>query len=288
MSRWPLAVFAHNEGTRLLDALRSIDTPSVHAYVLANGCTDATERVATEYADATGRATVVSIALGDKANAWNVFVHERAPAADVYFFMDGDVTAEPGACEALARTLEAHPEANAAAAVPASGRSRARQVSMVVDMRLAMGALYALRGTFVAQLRQAGTRIPVGYIGDDGWVTSMAKWDGDPARPWDEHRVAPCLEAGYRFRSLSPARPGDWKGYWNRHVRYAMRHFQHILLRDALLAGGLPAMPRRIADLYSDARGLGALSPRLSEYPFDWVALRRMRAGALRGVEVDG
>jgi glycosyltransferase involved in cell wall biosynthesis len=273
---WPVAVFAHNEETRLLDCLDSLDQPGARLFVLVNGSTDRTEAIARDYARTRPHLEVVSLALGDKARTWNVFVHEVVPEAEVVYFVDGDIHVLPGACAALAATLRAHPEATAAAAVPMSGRSREAMTRLVTDARLLMGGLYALRGSFVTTLKSAGTKMPVGYIGDDGWVTSMAKWNGDPRNDWREDRVAPCLEAGYTFRSFSPWRRDDRRKYLRRRVRYSMRHFQHLLWRDTLLSGGLAAVPAHVSGLYSLPGAEQHLRPRLSEFPFDWLALREM------------
>jgi hypothetical protein len=276
-SVWPVAVFAHNEEGHILGCLARLAQPGVRPYVLVNGCTDRTEEIVAGFAKHTGDVELVSIAFGDKANAWNVFVHEAAPEAGVYFFVDGDITIEPGALGALAHTLREHPEANAAAAVPRSGRSRAWMTKLVVSDRLLMGALYALSGTFVQQIRRSGARIPVGYIGEDGWVTSMAKWNGDPRNTWDETRVEPCPQAGYTYRSFSPGVPSDWRKYWNRRVRYSLRHFQHLLLRNTLAEGGLEAMPATVQDLYERRRDVASLRIRPGEFVFDWLALRQIR-----------
>jgi glycosyltransferase involved in cell wall biosynthesis len=275
----PVGIFAHNEERVILECLRSVDQPGVRPFVLLNGCTDGTERVVEAFVREGGRAEIVRIARGDKANAWNVFVHEAGPPADVWYFVDADVTIEAGAFEALANTLRRHPGANAAAAVPRSGRSRAWMTQLVTVERLLMGNLYALNGAFVDRLRHRGTRMPVGYIGEDGWITSMAKWDGDPAGPWREDRVEPSPEAGYSYRSFSPMVPSDWRKYWRRRVRYSLRHFQHLLLREALLEGGLPAMPADIADLYVRRASVSKLRPRPREFVFDWLALRAIRQG---------
>jgi hypothetical protein len=274
---WPVAVFAHDEEDHILETLGSLDDPRVHAYVLANACTDATERLVKAYAQTHPGVTLVSIPLGDKANAWNVFVHEVAPEAAAYYFIDGDITASPHALLELTRALDEHPEANAAAAIPGSGQSREEQARLVIDHRLVMGALYALSGAFVARLRAGHVKVPVGYIGEDGWVTSMAKWDGDPRYPWREDRVVPCPAAGYVYSPLSMWRPGDWRTHLRRQVRYSLRHFQHLLWRDALLADGLAGMPDHIRDLYGRPSLQPLLRARRRELIFDWLALKEIR-----------
>jgi hypothetical protein len=45
---------------------------------------------------------------------------------------------------------------------------------LVCEHHLVLGNLYALRGDFVWQAKQAGVRLPIGYIGEDGLMTSLA------------------------------------------------------------------------------------------------------------------
>ncbi len=82
---WQVAVFAHNEELQIGACLESLDeasaSHSINVYVMANGCSDRTEAVFREFAQTRRWLTLVSLALPDKANAWNVFVHDVAPPA---------------------------------------------------------------------------------------------------------------------------------------------------------------------------------------------------------------
>ena len=95
---WPIMVLAHNEEATISACLESIFREErqnrFEIYVMANGCTDRTEEIVRGYAAKHPEVNLVSIALGDKCNAWNVFIHEIAPTCcpdrEIYFFMDGD------------------------------------------------------------------------------------------------------------------------------------------------------------------------------------------------------
>ena len=279
---WPVAVFAYNEERRIVECLKSLAkasaTHNVRAYVLANGCTDRTEAVVRDFALRHPWVTLVSIALGDKSNAWNVFVHEVAPPAAAYFFVDGDVQIEPEAFDVLFAALADTPEANAAAGVPARGRSKAYQEQLVCKDRLVLGNLYALRGEFVANAKKTGARLPTGMVGDDGLVTSLAKWNLDPTGRFEHERVVPCPDARFTFRSFSLWSVRDWRTYWRRRVRYSIRHFQHELLVPLLKSDGLRGMPNSVVDLYKQQRKMLRDSrPRLgTDTLFDSIAIIRM------------
>src|SRR5947208_3404440 len=138
---WPVMVLAHNEAEHIVACLNSLYDAEpgrpLEIFVLANGCTDNTERIVSEYGDSHPGVHVVSITLADKCNAWNVYIHEtvpeRVPGSDVYFFMDGDARVTPGSLSAMARALRDNAHARAASAVPVSGRSGKHDRQDILD-----------------------------------------------------------------------------------------------------------------------------------------------------------
>jgi|GEM_PF-520975 len=282
---WPVMVLAHNEERHIGACLDSIFEASAHrepeVFVMANGCTDATERIVADYARNRPQVRLVSIALGDKCNAWNVFIHEvvaeRCPDRDVYFFMDGDARATKGAFDVMARALASAPHAHAASAVPVSGRNAERDRREIVEEHGLVANLYALRGSFVQRLRAKQVRIPLKLEGDDGLIGALVKWDLDPQRNgFDNERIVPCADAGFAFESMSLARLADWKMYWKRAVRYGRRRYEFKLLGPRMRAGGVAALPADITDVYDDARALPLRWEGFYTWP-NWVALRAMR-----------
>lgn len=278
---WPVAVFAYNEEKRIIACLETLASAApgraLTIFVLANGCTDRTEDIVRRYARQRRDLTLVSIALGDKAHAWNHYVHELAPDREIHFFIDGDVEACPEALLRLHTALEQHPHAQAAAALPASGRSReTTQRHMLAERGLA-GNLYALRGDFVSRLRARRARLPVGFIWEDGLVGALVKWNLEPKGRWDDDHVVPCPNAMFRFRSLSWSRPTDWRTYWRRRVRYAIGRYQNRMLGPLLKREGLEGMPADILQLYARAAGELRASRAGLDTIFQAIAVRRIR-----------
>lgn len=289
---WLVAIFAHNEELQIIACLESIAKASathlLHAYVLANGCNDNTETIVRDFTLTHPWVTLIPITLGDKANAWNVFVHDVAPRAQVCFFVDGDIRVEPRSFDALFSALQSSPKASAAAAVPASGRNKEFLESLVCEHHLVLGNLYALRGDFIWRARQIGARFPIGYIGEDGLVTSLVKWDLDPTGPFLNERVIPCPSAQFVYRSLALWHPRDWRTYWRRRVRYSLRHFQHELLVPLLTSAGLRSMPNSVSELYKQqAAMLQRCRPRVGiDAIFDSIALAQMRKATVTNSSV--
>jgi len=278
-------VLAHNEERHIAACLDSIyDAEPGRAFdvfVMANGCTDRTEEIVSEYGKRRSGVHLVSIKLGDKCNAWNVFIHDtvptQTPGREIYFFMDGDARVVPGSFSAMARALEADPRAHAASAVPMSGRSGEADRQELLEKRGLVANLYSLRGNFVERLRELGVRIPLNLEGDDGLIGALIKWDLDPKNnQFDDSRIVPCADAGFKFESMSPMKLADWRGYWKRAVRYGRRRFEFQLLGRNLKARGLAGLPRDITEIYSESGDLHVAWNGLYTIP-SWFALRDIR-----------
>jgi glycosyltransferase involved in cell wall biosynthesis len=281
---WPVMVLAHNEERHIEACLDSIfaadpDAP-LRVFVMANGCTDKTEEYVASYSGRDPRVNLVSLELGDKCNAWNVFIHEivpsKCPGQPIYFFMDGDARAIRRSFSNMASAMQKEPQAHAVSAPPASGRSRAHDQEELIRERGLVANLYALRGEFVERCRELGVRIPLRLEGDDGLIAALVRWDLNPKQPMDTRLIAPCAAAGFTFESFKLSQPSHWIAYWKRMVRYGRRRYEFALLGPHLRASGLAAMPRDIRELYVGANRL-KLSWNGLYTVTNWFALREMR-----------
>ena len=257
---WSLAVFAHNESGRIAAALQSILPAAagkdVEVWVLANGCTDATGDEVRSCATVLPHLWLAEIDVADKANAWNVFVHElitpeRAREIETYFFMDGDVTLEPAALALLASSLDEMPTAQAAGGMPATGRDRESWRARMVRNGTLAGNLYALRASFVDTVREQQIRVPIGLVFEDSLVSWLvATRFGRTGTVGRDPQCLFCAKAEFSFKSVSPLRPADYPLYLRRKWRYARGGLQLEMLVNVLRAQGLAAMPAHVYDLY--------------------------------------
>ena len=150
-SALPVMVLAHNEEDHLSSCLDSIisDAPpnGVEIYVMANGCTDNTEQIAIDYSRRYPQVKLISLRLADKCNAWNQFIHNTVVQAvhnrPAYIFVDGDARVVRGSLSALVKALQLNPEAHAASAPPASGRSMIKDRRNLLEGRHLVANLYA-------------------------------------------------------------------------------------------------------------------------------------------------
>jgi glycosyltransferase involved in cell wall biosynthesis len=271
---WSLAVFAHNESGRIGAALHSIVQAAagidVEVWVLANGCTDATSDEVRACATVLPDLWLAEIDVADKANAWNVYVHElitseRAREIEIYFFMDGDVTLERDALSLLASSLDGVPTAQAVGGMPATGRDRDSWRARMVRNGTLAGNLYALRASFVDAVREQQVRLPTGLVFEDSLVSWLvATRFGRTRTVGSDAQCIFCANAEFSFRSMSLVRPADYPLYLRRKWRYARGGLQLEMLVNVLRAQGLAAMPAHVHDLYVN----GPLPSRLR-----WVGL---------------
>jgi glycosyltransferase involved in cell wall biosynthesis len=281
LPRTSIAVFAHNEQDNIESCLDSVladwtsRPPTVH--VLANGCTDRTELVVAAYAARHPSVRLHRIELGDKANAWNEYIHSFSSPAAVHVFVDGDVQVRPGALSALVRAICEDPSANAATALPDSGRGYGRWLKEIIEEHNLAGNLYALSGSFVERVRAGCIRLPVGLIGDDSWVGALAMFDLDVARRWVKERVIVCTDARFHYDSLQWYRLRDLRLYWRRRIRYAHRHWQNVVMKKRIHEHNVQSLPPHVNQLFRadpEALTLGWMG--LDTF-FLWLARERIR-----------
>jgi glycosyltransferase involved in cell wall biosynthesis len=78
-------MFAHNEEASIAATLESLPAAAdghwLDVFVLVNGCTDRTGAIVDAHARRDSAIHPVTIASVNKANAWNVYVHDLAPEA---------------------------------------------------------------------------------------------------------------------------------------------------------------------------------------------------------------
>lgn len=199
------------------------------------------------------RCRVWTIALGDKAHAWNQYLHHIAMPAALYVFVDGYARLAPSAISELRRGLAEMPEALASSGLPTSGRT-AR--AMISSMRLEGGLhgnLYALTPAAVQQLVALGYRLPLGlYRTDSTLGAALAFGLGLSPREWLPKRHLPVSEgARWEVTSLRWWHPADWRVHAKRVMRQGQGNLENAAVKDQYAVLGQPfeSLPRTALDL---------------------------------------
>ena len=247
--RWSVAVFTSREdGGQLQRTLAAVIAAVAAAPCTIDVLVDGNAATAAAMADWTPRPALAAgstmrlwlVPWGDKACTWNRYLHEIAPDASIAFFVDGYVRPAPDSLAALARALDADPEAWAAGGVPSVGRSAAALRQRLIADGGLHGNLYALRGSFVALLRQRDFRLPLGLYRNDSLIGAVASFGADPARcAWDRRRIAVVTDASWDndLPSFGPALLRSW---FKRRMRQAQGDLENAAVRRHLETRRLP------------------------------------------------
>ena len=280
-----VAIFAYNEQESIIPSIESVLAAAenavapecVQVIVLVNGCTDETAARVSQFGQRDQRVLLKEIEIGDKANAWNTYVHEVANIDRddrLHAFMDGDVTCTPGVVAAMMDAIRLAPHVNAVATLPAPGVGRNRQLNVELYEQdgAIFGNLYGLTNQFMRRVRERGIRIPRGAVGEDAVVTEMVAFDLERTNNYN-HRLAVCAAepAGFIYPRLSPLRISDIRLYFNRRIRYSIREQQMPLLQRIEfdnLPESIEPVNREILDAMERRRFLS---------PLQWFARRRLR-----------
>lgn len=279
-----IAVFAHNEEGRIggsLESLLHASRDALSVRVLVNGSSDGTERIVRGFAASHSNVECVVIDRGDKANAWNHYVHGDLHTDRNHYFLDGDCTLPAGCIDAL--------EAEFAAGRPLCVAPLPRNVSpklraFLTQWSLPCGTLYGLAGGFLKRIVEDGIRMPVGFIGDDNLIASLVHSDlDDRFGDYDRSRVRIVESTGPIVHRPWLFSVEMFKLQRRRLRRYALRRVQMELLNHHVKLHGLRSLPTTAAELsrHWRAPGLGwYLKWRGPETPYVWRAMLRVRREA--------
>ena len=249
-----VVMFAHNEEVAILAGIEAVRRaglrPTDTLTVLINGSTDQTAALVQAEALNDTRIRPVLIGLGDKANAWDVYVHRLAdPAADMHVFIDGDVRISVGSLDAVERSMQDNPQALVISTLPRGGRQAESWAARILAHQGMPGNYYAIPGTVFRRLVDR-VWLPVGFMGDDTLLRWLFLRDLDPAGVVVKDRIKPCAAAFFDYESFPVTTLTGIRRLWRRHLGYTRREIQVHALCQRLTALGITAMPRQISEIY--------------------------------------
>jgi hypothetical protein len=182
-----------------------------------------------------------SIQQGDKAHAWNEYVHRIWPRQGDAIFLDGYVEVCADAFDALDTALASAPEALGATGVPTSGRSAAQLRAQMLREGGFHGNLNVLRADVIHRLRTSGFRLPLGLYRTDSLTGALLMFGLDPAtHTWDKQRIAVVPGAAWNVRALGHLSYKNIISQWKRILRQAQGELENRAVREHLAVKRLP------------------------------------------------
>jgi hypothetical protein len=250
--QWSVAIFSSRESpSTLATAIEAAVRAASHSRTLVDVVVNGNERLA-QLTSEWVPVRIWHVSAGDKANAWNRYVHAIWPGSAVAFFVDGYAIVRPDAFGLISDGLERDPSALAATGVPTHGHSAKRlRAAMRRDGGI-HGNLYAVRGETLSVLRERGFRLPLGIYRTDPILGAAIAFGLDPAaNRWEARRVLVHPEAtwGVLKERRGPLRAVQ--GTWARMLRQAQGVLENAALRDhfSIRKRRPESLPRTALDL---------------------------------------
>lgn len=300
---WSIAVVACRETLPTLArcvqaAQRAAGTHPALIDILVNGnnrLAHETAAAAPEWETQHCRVRIWMIEQGDKAHAWNEYVHRIWTPGTIAFFMDAYAEARSGALSMLAEALDNSNETLAATAVPSMGRSAAGLREKMLREGGLHGNMHVLGISAMTQLRAIGFRLPLGLYRTDSLINAVLNFNFDPAQHrWDPRRVAVVPEASWNVQDITKLTPANIIGQLKRMVRQARGLLENRAVREHLAVRRCSpeSLPPTAHELVSEwlrahpgeARSLFTRTPltyyasRQFRTPRDWSASQRVPA----------
>ena len=214
--------------------------------VLINGNADLAQQTAAlaaagEFACGVSTLRIWSTPTGDKAHAWNQYVHDVWPGGEIVFFVDGYAEVRPNAFAVLNRRLADAPDALGVTGVPSSGRSAARQREQMLRHGGFHGNMHALSGAALDTLRKKGIRLPLGLYRTDSLIGAalLYKLAPETAR-WDTVRVVVAGDATWDVPGLDTLTLKNIVSQIKRTLRQAQGDLENQAVREHLSVRRLP------------------------------------------------
>lgn len=235
--------------------------------------------------DAFSRLRVWHIALGDKAYAFNHYLHSIwQHQADVAYFVDGYVRPLPDAFQNLRRSLHENPDALGATAVPSVGASARKLREELVHHGGLHGNLFALTGGVVADLQRRGFSLPLGLYRVDSTLGAVLCFRLNPAEhEWDPLAIAVCESASWDNDTLAWYKLTHIQTQLRRTLRQFRGRLENAAVRkhlavDRKLPEELPATVEDLVLSWYSTCGAQERQRTLTN-PFHTLALRKIRNG---------
>lgn len=233
-----------------------------------------------------------SIEQGDKAHAWNEYVHRIWPAGRTAFFLDGYARPRIDGLAQLDASLAAAPEAFGATGVPTSGRSAPALRAAMLSGGGFHGNMNAIPVHAMAQLRTSGFRLPLGLYRTDSLIGSVLMFALDPVtQHWEPRRIVVNGDATWDVPGQADFTVKNIVAQFKRRQRQAQGDLENRAAREHMVGRRLPItrFPKTVRELVLDwiaahpdeARRLYLKNPlrlraaRRMRAPQDWSAAAR-------------
>lgn len=174
------------------------------------------------------------IKLGDKAHAFNQYLHMVWPQSKLTFFVDGYVRVHPQAFKQLDAALMPPSDFLGASGVPTVGRTAGRLRKEMLENGGIHGNLFALKGSTVEALREINFKLPLGLYRTDPTLGATLCFGMNPSKyDWEpQRRIFVHPDATWAVDEKNPWKFSDLFGQLKRVVRQGQGILENRAVRN--------------------------------------------------------
>ena len=175
------------------------------------------------------------IHLGDKAHAWNVYLHNIWPGDGPAYFIDGYARPNANALALLEQGLRTNTNSFGASGVPTVGRTAAKLRAGQIEERGIHGNLFCLRANTMSNLRNIGFHLPLGIYRTDPTIGAVLKYSLNPiSNSWNPERIYVDSQATWATDIKNWWSYSELKGQFKRLIRQAQGDLENRAVRHHL------------------------------------------------------
>lgn len=178
---------------------------------------------------------VWDIAVGDKANAWNQYIHQIWAGESIAFFIDGYVRLNPNSIRLLGEAIDNQAEVLGGTGVPNGGLvTNALHTSPTPENGF-HGNFCCIKGTALEQIRRRKIFLPFGLYRVDSLMGALLTLGLDPvSNVWVGSRIHVHPEASWQTDTRRWWRMSDLRAQVKRIFRQSRGVLENLAIRDHL------------------------------------------------------
>lgn len=241
---WKLVVFAYRESLAML--IRTLNAAQVSAReiigidVVINGNTPLALALKNhldnpDFVHEAVPVRVWDIAVGDKANAWNQYIHQIWAGESIAFFIDGYVQLNPNSIKLLGEAIADKAGVMGGTGVPNDGQVRNPPHTHSTPESGFHGNFCCIKGTALEEMRSRKISLPFGLYRVDSLMGALLTLGLDPvSNVWVGSRIYVHPEASWQTDPKHWWRMSDIRAQIKRILRQSRGMLENLAIRDHL------------------------------------------------------
>lgn len=239
--RWALAIFSSRESLKVLHKSIAATVAAAHAPMVIDVLVNGNPTLATELSRTLpakldlpdGVAVRVwRLSFGDKAHAWNEYLHTIWAGEALAFFCDGYVRPHSDSISLLGNAVMTDAFALGGSGVPEMGRTAEKLRSLMLTEGGMHGNFCCIRGDVISEWKHRKIMLPLGLYRTDSLVSAILAFNLDPqSHRWDKKRILAHSQASWSVDPKHWWRLADVKAQVKRALRQGRGMLENAAVR---------------------------------------------------------